>query len=242
MRKKIFRIYYLLSVLFSYLTVYFPLKKYLKDVDSYFDDLLNLRIQIAKKSSQLSKIKFIKKEKEPIDWNQTYILCPNHTSNLDIPAMLLSIPQSFIFIGKNDLLDNPVTQHFFKSTDIPLDRKSKISSYKAFKKASEQLEKNRSILIFPEGKIGNNYPPELTDFKSGPFKLAIKHQIPIIPIVIQNAWQLCWDDGAKKGMKSGTIQIDFLKPIPTKGLTENQAENILQETFNAIASKWELLK
>lgn len=240
MGRKLFRIYYLITVLLSYFTVYPKLRKYLKDANKYFYNLLKLRIIIARRSSKLSNIKFQMNEIEAIDWSKTYILCPNHTSNLDIPAMLLSIPQPFVFIGKKELLDNPVTHNFFKATDIPLDRKSKISSFKAFKKAAEFLDKNISVLIFPEGKIGDNYPPELTDFKSGPFKLAILKKVPILPIVIQNAWELCWDDGAKHGMKSGKIQIDFLSPIDTHNLEESDATHLKNQTYELIQKHWEL--
>src|SRR5690606_103557 len=122
-------------------------------------------------------------------------------------------PHEFSFMGKIELLQNPVTGIFFKSIDIPVDRKSKISSFKAFKKASTWLEKGKSVVIFPEGKIGDQYPPVLCKFKTGPFRLAAEKNIGIIPVVIHNAWELQWDDGSKYGSQPGTVNVQLCAPI-----------------------------
>ncbi len=50
-----------------------------------------------------------------------------------------------------------------------------------FKRAQARLAQGLSICIFPEGGV----PDEsvvLDDFKDGAFRLAIEHQIPIVPI------------------------------------------------------------
>lgn len=74
----------------------------------------------------------------PIDWNKTYIVCPNHTSNLDIAAMCILVKADYSFIGKEELKDGLVTGLFFRSVDIPVNRDSNISSFRAFKKAAEK--------------------------------------------------------------------------------------------------------
>ena len=72
---------------------------------------------------------------EPIDWSKTYIICPNHTSNLDIAAMCIMVKSDYSFIGKEALKDGLVTGLFFQTVDIPVNRESKMSSYRAFKMA-----------------------------------------------------------------------------------------------------------
>src|SRR5690606_27825930 len=37
---------------------------------------------------------------EQIDWSRPYIICPNHTSNLDITAVTLMAKGNFAFMGK----------------------------------------------------------------------------------------------------------------------------------------------
>src|SRR5690606_16060875 len=121
--------------------------------------------------------------------NRTYVLCPNHTSILDITILTYLCDTPISFIGKDELLKNPVTRIFFKSIDIPVNRDSKISSFKAYKRASLYLQEGKSVVVFPEGKIDDGFPPTLHPFKSGAFKMATENNIPILPIVIQDAWK-----------------------------------------------------
>src|SRR5690606_22881097 len=117
----------------------------------------------------------------------------------DIFCLSLLCKNNFFFLGKEELLKNPVTSLYFKTIDIPVNRKSKISAFKAFKKSEEKLKQGLSLIIFPEGKIGDEYPPLLHPFKNGPFKLAISLKIPILPVSIENSWKLMWDDGILHG-------------------------------------------
>ena len=173
-----------------------------------------------------------------IDWSKPFILCANHTSNLDITAMVLLCPADFSFMGKIELLDNPVTGMFFKTIDIPLNRKSKISAFKAFKRAADNLRNGRSMAIFPEGLIGEEFPPHLYDFKNGPFKLAIETQVAIIPVVIHNAWNRYWDDGKQFGSRPGTVLVDVLAPIETTGHRMEDADRLRDDVHALIKKQW----
>lgn len=169
-----------------------------------------------------------------IDWSKTYIVCPNHFSNLDISIGTLICQGNFAFMGKEELARHPIFRIFFKSVDIPVNRDSKMSSFRAFKKAEEYLEKNISLIIFPEGKIGDEYPPHLHSFKNGPFRLAIEHKVPIIPVTISNAWQKLWDDGLKYGSSPGICDICIHKPIETQGLTIDDADMLREKVYEII--------
>ncbi|WP_430996812.1 lysophospholipid acyltransferase family protein, partial [Klebsiella pneumoniae] len=122
-------------------------------------------------------------------------------------------------MGKDELLDNPLLRIFFETIDIPLNRDSKISAFKAFKKGEEYLKQGISLVIFPEGKIGEDYPPVLHEFKNGPFRLAIERQIPIIPVSMVNNWKKMWDDGSKYGTRPGICDICIHSPVLTEGLS-----------------------
>ncbi len=173
----------------------------------------------------------------PIDWSKTYIVCPNHTSNLDISAMCVLVNNNCSFMGKETLKDGLVTSLFFRSVDIPVNRDSKMSSYRAFKMAIERLQSGTTLIIFPEGKIGDNYPPTLHDFKNGPFKMAIEHKVPIIPVSSSNTWKKLWDDGTKYGTRPGTCNFYVHKPIQTAHLTPANADTLRDEVFHIISQK-----
>lgn len=167
----------------------------------------------------------------------TYIVCPNHTSNLDISWACLILKNDFHFMGKADLLKNPVTRLFFRTLDIPVDRDSKISSFRAFKKAKDNLLGGRSLIIFPEGKIGDEYPPALHEFKNGPFRLAIELNIPIVPVSSINTWKMMWDDGSIYGSKPGICDIYVHSPIETKYLNVQDAEHLREKVYHIIKQK-----
>src|ERR1700761_7495697 len=79
-------------------------------------------------SSMLVGIFYSFDYEKPIDWSRTYIICPNHSSNLDITAMtILTKNNNHCFMGKEELLNNFVTRLFFKTVSIPVIRDSKMS-------------------------------------------------------------------------------------------------------------------
>ena len=143
----------------------------------------------------------------------------------------------FAFMGKDELLSNPLTGIFFRTVDIPFNRDSKISAYKAFKKAEGYLRAGRSLIIFPEGKIGDDYPPVLHDFKNGPFRLAIEQQVPVIPVSIINAWEIMWDDGKKYGSRPGICNICIHQPVETVGMDILGADALKDRVYNIISKR-----
>ncbi len=171
----------------------------------------------------------------PIDWTKTYIICPNHTSNLDIAAMCILVNSECCYMGKEEMKEGLVKGIFFRSVDIALNRESKMSSYRAFKKAAERLQNGTTMIIFPEGKIGAEYPPILHEFKNGPFKLAIELKIPIIPVSSSNAWKMLWDDGTKRGTRPGICNYYVHKPIVTATLVD--ADALRDEVYDIISKK-----
>ena len=144
----------------------------------------------------------------------------------------------FSFMGKEDLLKNPVLKIFFNTIDIPVNRESKISAYRAFKRAGENLKNGMSLIIFPEGRIDEeHYPPVLAPFKNGPFRLAIDTQTDIVPVSVGDAWKKLWDDGAKHGSRPGICDIYVHAPVSTAGLLPDDADKLKDRIFDVINSK-----
>jgi len=222
--KHLHRRFYLASVLLAYIPLS-PILFYLgRSKSESYSRIVRVRKRIASWSSFIAGISYKIRYDKKIDWSRNYIIVANHTSNLDITAVMKSCPTDFSFIGKDELLENPVTGFFFRTVDIPVNRSSKISSFRAFKRAQEYLLQGKSIAIFPEGGIDDNYPPQLQDFKNGGFKLAADLNIPILPIVIEDAWKIHWDDATKFGSKPGSVRVHVLEPLETAQLNLNADE------------------
>lgn len=236
--KKLHRILYLISVLFFFVVAFPVLWLLARNPKKYYNQIVFLRKWISLLGAYCVGFRFHVNYETEIDWSKNYVICPNHTSILDITVLTYLCPQPFSFMGKIELLKNPVTRIFFKSIDIAVDRNSKISSYKAFKKGNDILMEGKNLVVFPEGKIDDEFPPKLHPFKAGPFKMATENKIAIIPVIIHNAWQILWDDGARFGSKPGTIMISVLKPIDSQKAYPNEFNSIEEELYTKMNSCW----
>lgn len=224
---------YLGSVAFFF-GIFYPFLYYFSRKPKRFPVLNKFRRLLGFTSSAAAGLLYSYSFEEPIDWSRKYIICANHSSSLDITAITLMVKSNFAFLGKEELLNNPVTGLFFKTIDIPLNRDSKISSFRAFKKAEEYILNGMSVVIFPEGKIPDDYPPQLNSFKQGPFRLAIGQNIPIIPVSITDTWKKMWDDGSEYGSRPGISHICVHSPVETTGLVLADAELLAGKVYDII--------
>ena len=124
-----------------------------------------------------TKIVFEQKPKK----GKSYMFVANHTSMIDIMLMLSINENPFVFVGKKELAKIPLFGFFYKRTCILVDRTSSKSRMEVFERAQKRLNQRMSICIFPEGGV----PDErilLDEFKDGAFRLAIEHEIPVVPM------------------------------------------------------------
>lgn len=238
--KKLHRYFYFTSVFIVFCILFPIIWLYARNGTKNYSKIAFLRRWMSLIGSYCVGISYRVRFEEEIDWSKPCILCANHTSVLDITAMTFISPKAISFLGKAELLKNPVTRIFFKTIDIPVDRKSRMSSFRSFKKANEMLKAGRSLAIFPEGKIDEQYPPTIHPFKSGAFRMAIENNIPIIPIVIENAWEILWDDGRKLGSHPGIVTIQVFTPINTEKYDEKNAGELEDYVYNKMLSHWKL--
>jgi len=113
---------------------------------------------------------------------KSYMFIANHTSMVDIMLMLVSVKNPFVFVGKKELAKIPLFGFFYKRTCILVDRSSAKSRQAVFLRAQKRLKQGLSICIFPEGGVPEEHVV-LDSFKDGAFRLAINHQIPIVPMI-----------------------------------------------------------
>jgi 1-acyl-sn-glycerol-3-phosphate acyltransferase len=118
-------------------------------------------------------------ETEP---RKSYMFVANHTSMADIMLMLAVTRNPFVFVGKKSLVKIPLFGFFYKRTCILVDRNSSRSRMEVFNRAQKRLDQGLSICIFPEGGVPDDEKILLDQFKDGAFRLAIEHEIPIVPM------------------------------------------------------------
>lgn len=233
--RKIHFFYFTFCILF-FSTLFWPLYYWGTRKPSRYLVLNRMRAVHAFLSTAFAGVFFNFKFETPLE-KQTYIFCANHTSNLDIVLFCLLAKGRFHFMGKEELKENPVLGLFFRTIDVAVNRDSKISAFRAFKKVGENLANGMSLIIFPEGKIDDAYPPVLQEFKNGPFRLAIEQNIPIVPVSISNVWQIMWDSGFKYGTRPGIGDICVHEPISTAILAVEDADQLKDIVYAKINSK-----
>jgi len=113
---------------------------------------------------------------------KSYMFIANHTSMADIMLMLYVVKNPFVFVGKKELAKIPLFGFFYKRTCILVDRSDAKSRQAVFRSAQKRLKNGLSVCIFPEGGVPDEHVI-LDDFKDGAFRLAINHNIPIVPLI-----------------------------------------------------------
>ena len=125
-----------------------------------------------------SKIRYSK----PLPTGTSYVLVANHTSYIDPFLMLRVSKNPFVFVGKKELVKIPIFGYLYKRAAIMVDRSNRESRWGVYDRANKKLALGYSICIFPEVSYEDD-TVFLNPFKRGAFKIAIEHQLPVVPMV-----------------------------------------------------------
>jgi 1-acyl-sn-glycerol-3-phosphate acyltransferase len=151
---------------------------------------------------------------EKLDPNRSYVLVSNHASYMDTPAVLSAVPLQFRFFAKYGLYAIPfLGWHLRRAGHLPVVRDDPRASVKAMSAGARLIaEHGVSLLLFPEG----GREPRLQPFKEGAAYIAIKAQVPAVPIGLVNTRNILPMHSAM--VRSGTIELHVGDPIDTTGM------------------------
>jgi 1-acyl-sn-glycerol-3-phosphate acyltransferase len=164
--------------------------------------------------------------------NKSYMLVANHTSMTDIMLMLYVSKNPFVFVGKMELAKIPLFGFFYKRTCILVDRNSSKSRFGVFERAQKRLNQGLSICIFPEGLVPDDESIILGEFKDGAFRLAIEHQIPIVPMTFadnKKRFSYTFFSGSP-----GLMRAKIHRFVETKGKTLEDKKEIKDQVSELI--------
>ncbi|WP_396177413.1 lysophospholipid acyltransferase family protein [Flavobacterium sp.] len=159
-----------------------------------------------------------------LEKGKSYMFVANHTSMTDIMLMLAVVKNPFVFVGKMELAKIPLFGFFYKRTCILVDRSSSKSRMAVFERAQKRLNQGMSICIFPEGGVPDDETIVLDEFKDGAFRLAIEHQIAIVPLTFadnKKRFSYTFFSGSP-----GIMRVKMHEPIPTFGKSLNDKKEI----------------
>ena len=168
---------------------------------------------------------------ENIADDRAQILMPNHQSYFDI-FTIITFPVPIRWMAKKEILKIPIFGWVFsRANPISVDRKEKNFSLRTLNATAEMIKDGNPVVIFPEGTRSPD--GKLLPFKKGGFILAIKSQVPVVPITIKGSSEIM-----PKGsfwVRPGKIEIIIDKPIETAGYTIKDRKALTSEVYQTIA-------
>ena len=168
---------------------------------------------------------------EKLDPRTNYVFVANHSSYMDIPALLARLPHQFRFFAKKGLYKIPfLGWHLKRAGHLPVDRSNARNSLKSMTAGAQIVaQRHVSVLLFPEGgrtKVG------LRDFKEGAAYIAIKAGVPVAPVAIVGLRELL--PMGSIHLRSGRAVLRVGEPIPTAGLKLSDREELTQKLHGEI--------
>lgn len=161
----------------------------------------------------------------------------NHTSYLDIPAIVGGLGIWAAFIAKYELSKAPIINFWINALDcVYMKRGSLRESANAIEKGIEKINNGTPIVIFPEGTRSKT--GRIAHFKGGSFKLATRSKAVIIPIAIKgvrNGFE------SKRTPKRQYAKIMMLSPIPTENMSPDELRVLPEKVESLITAAYETL-
>ncbi|HEX5067724.1 MAG TPA: lysophospholipid acyltransferase family protein [Myxococcota bacterium] len=168
-----------------------------------------------------------------IDPRQPYVFMSNHQSVIDTAAIVSTLPVSWRFVAKRELLFVP----FFGwalglGGHVIVDRGNHEKAMRSMKRAAERIRGGTNVIIFPEGTRSPS--GVMGPFKSGGFHLAIEAGVPVLPITVSGTNQITPKGSLR--IESGRVRILYGKPIPTADLDLESRGRLKDEVRQAISA------
>jgi 1-acyl-sn-glycerol-3-phosphate acyltransferase len=153
------------------------------------------------------------------------VFCANHQSNIDPPILFNALHPRLHVLFKAELKKLPLLGKVFVAGGfVPIDRKSREQSMAAIEQAAQSLGAGNSFLTFPEGTRSRT--GALLPFKRGPFLMALKAQVPVVPVAVQ---------GGTASMRKGsaivrpvTVTVRIGEPIETRGMDQSDRDKLAE--------------
>ena len=171
----------------------------------------------------------------PHDKKKQYVFVANHISYLDSPVLVKTIRQPLRALGKVEMRKIPVFGFIYSCVVVKVDRSDTINRAKSMHNLKSILNKEISIIVFPEGTFNFTSNP-LKEFYNGAFRVAIETQTPIKPVLFLDAYDRMHYRSIFS-LNPGRSRSVFLDEIPVDGLTTDDIEMLREKVFGIMEKK-----
>jgi 1-acyl-sn-glycerol-3-phosphate acyltransferase len=179
----------------------------------------------------MSGVRIVVHNRERIVDAAPHVFVANHLSWFDIPA-IASILKRGKFVSKAEVFKLPLFGHAMAAVGmIALERQNRKAAFGAYAEATERIREGKSVVVFPEGTRGYEYP--LRPFKKGPFVFAIDAAVPVIPVLLHGTREVL-GRGAFL-VRPGRVDVHLLEPVPVTGMTYEDRDVLASTVRSRIA-------
>jgi 1-acyl-sn-glycerol-3-phosphate acyltransferase len=172
---------------------------------------------------------------EKVTFTRNYIYVSNHASQFDIPAVLAGIPDNIRIVYKKELEKIPIFGWGLKygNTYIAIDRERSHRALQSLENAANKIRTGASVLLFGEGT--RSVDGKLQPFKRGPFNLALKAGVPVVPVSIKGSYNILPKHSFR--IRPGTIKLILSSPIEIPSVNGKEAELILRDKVYSVVER-----
>jgi 1-acyl-sn-glycerol-3-phosphate acyltransferase len=161
----------------------------------------------------------------------TAVYASNHLSYMDTSVLFARLPFQFRILAKGGLWKIPfVGWYLNRSGQVPIHSGSPRSMIAGLLRGVHALQSGMPLVVFPEGSrspTGN-----LQSFASGCAFMAIRAQVPLIPLALVGTYQLL--PIHTYSLRPRPLKIIVGDPIPTHSLTTRDADALTAQLFTEI--------
>jgi 1-acyl-sn-glycerol-3-phosphate acyltransferase len=164
---------------------------------------------------------------------QTAVYACNHQSYMDTPVIFGSLPFQFRIVARRDLWTMPfIGWYLNRSGQVPVEVEPGKASVASLLSAVRTLKSGMPLFIFPEG--GRTEDGHVAKFLHGPAFLAIRAQLPIVPMAIAGTWELLPMHSSSFHPVPVTLAVG--EAIETRGMTMRQVDELTALLHERIAA------
>jgi 1-acyl-sn-glycerol-3-phosphate acyltransferase len=176
---------------------------------------------------------------ENLSANQVYVVVSNHQSLTDIP-LIAHLKLDTKWLAKAELFRVPLLGWMLRMAgDVPVDRSDRRKSAKALLQCARYLRQHCSVVFFPEGTRSPDR--QVLPFNEGPFQLAIRERIPILPLVVDGSGAALprnsWIFGS-----TGDIHLRILEAVSVDGWNIKQVPALRDAVRQRIVDELDRLR
>jgi 1-acyl-sn-glycerol-3-phosphate acyltransferase len=226
------RAIFVTSITFAFLVVMGPPLLLYSYLTGRSELLYRVGVWGCKLALRLAGVRLEVHGREKIPFDRPVVFMPNHQSNCDPPAVIAILPQVIALVKKEFFRVPVLGRAMLQVGFIPVDRKTRERAVAAIDEGVTSLAAGRSFLVFPEGTRSRE--GRLQPLKKGAFVMAIKAQVPIVPISISGSSKIM-----RKGsfaIRPGRVRITIHDEIATRGCCVENRSEIMERTRRAILS------